>query len=239
MAAWDGEKCVAELHCYRVALPDGRTEHRPECNDWWAEAAPAANLPLSGPAWCHTCFHVGRTLESLCQELLDKFILPRAQRENWDRKQIVAQLRIDVPNVSDDLAGSLVQEALTDQRRTLWDEWDLRYQGRGIGTMLCKESVSWARKHDYVAVLAPGAPDGLFEFAKWSGHLPWTTYAKLGFKVVNSPQEGDGLPDWAHDCPPPIMAEIQAVVAAGRPAHEINERQMVLDLRPQVGSAGK
>jgi hypothetical protein len=48
---------------------------------------------------------------------------------------------------------------------------------------------------------------------------------------------GDRLPDWAHDCPPPIMAEIQAVVAAGRPAHEINERQMVLDLRPEVGSA--
>ena len=56
----------------------------------------------------------------------------------------------------------------------------MQHQGQGIGTALCRTSVRWAREHGYAAVLATGAPDGLFAYARWPGHMPWTAYARLG-----------------------------------------------------------
>ena len=114
------------------------------------------------------------------------------------------------------------------------DKPDRRYFGRGIGTALCKSSALWAREHDYAAVLAPGAPDGVFEFAVWSGSAPWTTYAKLGFEPVDKPSDTEKLPGWAQgDSPPEVMAEVRAALAAGRPAREIRSRLMLLDLTRQ------
>ncbi len=168
VAAWEDDKCVAQLHCYRVMLPDGTNENWPDYGgNWWdgKEGTQAytdwqnwgpnrLNLPISGPAWCHACFHVGRTLKSYREEMELKF--------------------------------SSIAEASRKGR-------EAGYSSRGIGAALCRESVRWARQHDYVAVLAPGAPDALFEFAAWAGHLPWTRYAKLGFETVNaisSPKKG-------------------------------------------------
>ncbi len=211
MAAWEGDRCVAQLHCYRVMLPDGTNENWTVGGNWWdgresretlgyQDWGPGRlDLPLTGPAWCHSCFHVGRTLQSYREEL--------------------------------ELKASSIAEASRKGR-------EAEYSGRGIGTALCEESMRWAREHDYIAVLAPGAPDGLFEYAAWSGHLPWTRYAKLGFETVDVPEHGDELPRWARGeqrgvpeylvTPPEVMAEVRAALDAGRPPHEFRERLMVL-----------
>lgn len=112
------------------------------------------------------------------------------------------------------------------------DDPDPRYFGRGIGTALCRASVAWARERDYVAVLARGVPEGLRELAVWAGTLPWTSYAKVGYREIDPAGPADELPLWAQgDCPPEVWAEIEAARAAGRPAHEFHERLMVLGLR--------
>jgi GNAT superfamily N-acetyltransferase len=186
MAAWEGGRCVGQLHCYRVVLPDGMNQRWPEWSrwlpgsSWWPEAARKANLELRGPAWCHACFHVGRTLE-----------------------------------------GASATE-----------DPDPRYHGRGIGTALCRESVRWARRHDYAVVVALGAPEGLLKYAVWAGQLPWTTYAKLGFAVAGFEVEGELLPGWADgNSPPEVMAEVRAAMAKGRPKSDFRSRVMTLDLR--------
>jgi GNAT superfamily N-acetyltransferase len=103
--------------------------------------------------------------------------------------------------------------------------------GQGIGTALCRTSIQWAREHGYVAVVAPGAPEGLLEFARWYGHLPWTTYAKLGFRGYPIPPERtEELPGWVkgavHE---PIASEIKRALES-RPINEVLERVMVLEL---------
>jgi GNAT superfamily N-acetyltransferase len=113
------------------------------------------------------------------------------------------------------------------------DDPDPRYLGRGIGTALCRASVQWAREHGYIALLAPGAPAGLIEFARWTGHLPWTTYARSGFVAAAECAPQTDLPGWAcGNSPPDVMAEIQTALASARKASEFHERLMILDLRP-------
>ena len=69
-AAWDGDVCVGQLHCYRFELPECRVDdvHEaynrvPEC---WPLTCPLAAAPralagLAGPVWGHSCYHVGLT----------------------------------------------------------------------------------------------------------------------------------------------------------------------------------
>jgi len=201
MAAWDGEKNVAQLHCYRVTAPDGKewtaAEHGPMGGsmgaNWWTESdrifqgwgqwgPRKSELGLFGPIWCHACFHVGRILDD-----------PEAN--------------------------------------------DPRYVGQGIGTALCTASIQWAREHGYVAVVAPGSPEGVPQFTSWYGHLPWTTYARLGFRDYPvPPEETEELPGWAtgavHE---PIASEIRKALDS-RPLNEILERVMVLDLQNVQGN---
>ena len=214
MAAWEGDRCVAQLHCYRVPLPNGTNESWTVGGNWWdwkegvqtftgdEDWRPRSlSFPFTGPAWCHSCFHVGRTLESYREEM------------------------------------ELKSSSMTEARRKGREPG---YSGRGIGTALCKESIRWARQHDYVAVLAPGSPDGLVEFAAWAGHLPWTTYSKLGFEAVDLPEHGDELPPWARGArrripeylisPPEVMAEVRRALHAGRPARDFREKVMMLQL---------
>ena len=148
---------------------------------------------------------------------------------------MLQEIKKQFPN----LPGNTVGKVLDDVRGGVRCENDPHYFGRGIGTAMCKASVQWARDHDYAAVLAPGAPDGLFEFAAWSGHLPSTTYTKLGFDAV-AEEEGKDLPKWAKgDSPPQVMAQIRAALSAGRPKSEIRERLMLLDLRSHVDPEGR
>ena len=180
---------------------------------------------LKSPVWCHACLHVGRTLESYCAETLQKSILPRAQKDSWDEARILDELRKCFPNASESILKSVVDQG---HLGSLPGEIELQYLGRGIGTALCRASVQWAQEHDYAAVIALGAPQGFFEFAAWAGHLPWTTYAKLGFHAFSEPKPGDEPGHWASDSPPEVRAEVRAALEAGRSPYEVNERWMVL-----------
>lgn len=197
MAAWEGDRCVAQLHCYRVVLPHGDNPHWPAWNhwwnsSWWSQMVQEAGLDLTGPAWCHACCHVGRTLETLQESASSE---PGA-----------------LPGICD---GA-----------------DSRYFGRGIGTALCQASMHWAWDHDYLAALALGAPQGLFEFAVAAGHLPWTTYTKLGYESLSLISAAAGFPRWTQGHgSSEVAAEAHAALAAGRSVRDFYERLMILDLR--------
>lgn len=178
MAAWDGDRCIAQLHCYRLMLPGGSADLWPQWSrPGYVQDILNGSLDITGPSWCHACCHVGRSIETF----------------------------------------------------SVSDAPDSRYFGRGIGTALCRASVSWARDNGYVAVIAPGTPR-LFEVAQWFGGLPWTTYQKLGFSAV--PAEHDDLPDWAKgNSPPDVMAAVKTALAAGWPKEDFHSKQMVLKLK--------
>jgi len=243
MAAWEGDTCVGQLHCYRVMLPDGTNEDWLDYGaNWWSGSkvhtewrkwGPGMTaISIAGPAWCHACCHVGRTLEIFHREIRS-LVLRLAPENDWAPARILERLNeLNVQRVDLDAVKDILQESRrSGGAETAGGDPDPRYLGRGIGTALCKASIQWARSHGYAAVLAIGAPDGLFEFAAWSGHLPWTTYSKLGFQTVDTGDEEDELPNWAQgDSPPEVMEQVQAALAAGRPAREIRERLMLLDL---------
>ena len=179
MAAWDDQQCVAQLHCYKLTLPNASADLWP---DWsrpaYVDVLLNGMLDIHGPVWCHACCHVGRSVESFALS--------------------------DVP--------------------------DSRYFGRGIGTALCQESISWAQQHGYKAVIASGTPDGLIEFSQWVGGMPWTTYKKLGFSAIQIDEATD-LPTWAKGASPPdVMTSVKTALAAGRPKQEFHSKVMVLTL---------
>jgi len=65
MAAWDGDKCIGQLHCYRLASPGGSADLWPEWSRTGAvEAIANGTLGITGNIWCHACVHVGRSIES-------------------------------------------------------------------------------------------------------------------------------------------------------------------------------
>jgi GNAT superfamily N-acetyltransferase len=231
MAAWEGDRCVAQLHCYRCVLPDEMNKDWPKWNrPWWWSRTKTVLASLTGPGWCHACMHVGRTLETLCAEALRKSIVEKAHDDGWDADRTLAELRKYVPNVRDALAMGLIERALSEQREdALPEEIDTRYFGRGIGTALCKASVEWAGEHGYAAVLGTGVPEGLFEHAVHAGRLPWTTYAKLGFREMAREAPGETLPKWAMNHGP-VEGEVRAAVVAGRPKSDLSDRLMVLRL---------
>jgi len=248
IGAWDGEKNVAQLHCYRVTAPGGR-EWR-ACDgpmggamgaNWWTESDRVfdgwgqwgprkADLGLTGAVWCHACFHVGRTLETFCAEVLEGEVLAAASKQGWDDERIVQEAAAPQANFTPELVRRVLEAKRSEAGFTSWEQ-ESRYFGQGIGTALCRESIRWAKERGYVAVVAPGAPDGLIHFARWYGHMPWTTYAKLGFRDYPvPPDEIDELPGWAtgqvHE---PIASEIKKALES-RPVNEILERVMVLKL---------
>lgn len=65
IGAWDGDKCIAQLHCYRLILPHGSADIWPSWSrPSYVDAVLDGCLGISGPVWCHACFHVGRSIES-------------------------------------------------------------------------------------------------------------------------------------------------------------------------------
>lgn len=232
MAAWDGEKNVAQLHCYRLVSPGGSADLWPQ---WsrpdYVEDIVNGSLGITGAVWCHACFHVGRTLETFCAEILEKEVLPAAREHQWDEERIVREASASQTNFTSELVRRVLQAKRSEAGFTSWEQ-ESYYFGKGLGTALCKESVRWASSHGYAAVLAPGAADGLLEFARWSGHLPWTTYAKLGFRACAlSPGKTEELPGWIRgQIHEPIAIEVKNALQT-RPANELMERVMVLDLR--------
>jgi GNAT superfamily N-acetyltransferase len=229
MAAWEGDCCVAQLHCYRTTLPDGECPDWPAWNNWWSDACRAAVQDRAGVAWCHACLHVGRTLETCRQEML-ALVNRFAQKHDWDVGQTTDALNA-LDGVS--IERHEVSEAMRELRasgQTSFETVDTRCQGRGTGTALLQASVGWAKEKGYAAVLAMGAPRNLFAYAQWSGHMPWSTYARLGFEGIPVEEE-DEMPAWTEIAPPEVAAQVQAALAAGRPVPALHERLMSLDLR--------
>lgn len=63
--AWDGDECIAQLHCYRLTLPNGSADLWPSwTRPSYVQALLDGVLDIMGPVWCHACFHVGRSIAS-------------------------------------------------------------------------------------------------------------------------------------------------------------------------------
>ena len=65
IGAWEGDNCIAQLHCYRLILPHGSDDLWPAwTRPSYVDGLLEGRLGISGPVWCHACFHVGRSIES-------------------------------------------------------------------------------------------------------------------------------------------------------------------------------
>ena len=71
--AWIDSVCVGSLHCYKVDLPEwddslfpayGRNRLEDWPLGWPLLAAKAKGIVFNGPVWGHSCFHVGRLLNT-------------------------------------------------------------------------------------------------------------------------------------------------------------------------------
>ncbi|MCL1794994.1 MAG: GNAT family N-acetyltransferase [Oscillospiraceae bacterium] len=71
--AWIDSVCVGSLHCYKIVLPEWDDSLFPaygknRLEDWplgWPLlAAKAKNITFNGPVWGHSCFHVGRLVNT-------------------------------------------------------------------------------------------------------------------------------------------------------------------------------
>jgi len=232
MAAWEQGKCVAQLHGYRIVEPGDLWEIWPAWNrPWWTEKVRTGEFHLQTPAWCHACFHVGRTKDTHHNELLQR-VLWLAYQSDWNIDRIYADIsKLDGVFLSRTEVAQMVKELQESGRRSFVTEAP-QYRSQGIGTAMCRDSVRWAREHDYAVIVGNGAPDGLFDFAVRSGNLPWTSYSNLGFEAVSIESGSAELPDWVQgNSPPQVMAGVRTALADGRPIHEFHERLMVLKLR--------
>ena len=231
MAAWEGSKNVGVVHGYRIDDLRAGNAHWPSWSSWWRpESWPTetreAAFGLPGPIWCLACIHVGRTLASDREEML-QLVRRFALQNAWDPKRTTAALNaLDAVNME----LQQVEVMLAKLRRigsARFVEQEPRYYSQGIGTSLCKCAVQWARDHGYATVAGIGAPTGLFEFATWIGRLPYTTYAKLGFRVLGPMEPQDNLPEWARgDSPPEVMRQVEEAQKQGRTAESFHERVM-------------
>ncbi len=75
IAAWEGEQCVGVAHTFRVQLPTTPDRLPDERLQYVLKSG------FEGLAWCHACFHVGRTLQSYATEL--------AHLGNHDRQRTI------------------------------------------------------------------------------------------------------------------------------------------------------
>lgn len=230
LAAWDGDRCVAQLHGYALTLPDGENPLWPHWNrPWWATRDERPAIGIRGRAWCHACMHVGRTLETDLEEHR-AFVRRIAKQQDWDVDRTVATMNgFDGVFVThEEIAGTIAR--LRETGQTEFHTLDHGYHGRGIGTALATASVAYAHEHGYDAVAATGAPADFITFANEAGHLPWTTYRKLGFDVAGYERKEGELPGWVEHVVPHLRPQLDAALAAGRSPRDLQERWMVLTL---------
>ena len=222
MAAWEGDRCVAQLHCYRINCPDNLVSDWPRWNrPWWVESVQTGKVQLQFPAWCHACFHVGRTLQTDHEEFL-ALVQRFAQETEWDIDSIYEKLNsLDAVYLSRDQVDRAVRELCTSKREGFNTEAP-EYRGHGIGTAMCRESIRWAKNHDYAVVVGTGVPNGIPEAADHAGALPWTTYARVGFRNKRL--------QLVKDDHPPVRQAKERALKLGRSEEDICHRMMVLDI---------
>jgi GNAT superfamily N-acetyltransferase len=234
-AAWHGDRCIAQLHGYRVVLPDQPNPYWPRwTNAWpnprWQQAIAPLRRSVPGPIWCHACCHVGRTLRSehqVLRELIHRFARDRA----WDADRTLADLNaLDGVCVTREQVAIVIADLRGDEQPQ-FDMIESQYHSRGIGTALLGASVDWARQHGYTAVVAQAAPRGLRQYAQWAGGLPWTTYARLGFvSLSGTPEQAGPLDVDAWPVPPEVKDEACAAIKAGADPASLHPRIMCLPL---------
>lgn len=222
IAAWDGDRCVAQLHCYRIEGPDDRLSGWPRWNrPWFIEGVQAGEAEMHFPAWCHACCHVGRTLQTLHEELLS-LVQRFAEQANWSVDSLHQTLNsLDAVFLTREEVESMVGELHSAERQSFKTEAP-EYRGQGVGTALCQESIRWAKSHGCASVVGRGVPSGIPEAAAHAGALPWTTYARLGFHP--------GLLRLVDTDHPPVRQAKEAALKAGRSEEDICDRMMVLDM---------
>ena len=66
--AWEGDKCIGQLHCYRIEVRQGSDELWPVWSKPpYIQDILNGDVDIPGPLWCFACFHVGRSIESFSQ----------------------------------------------------------------------------------------------------------------------------------------------------------------------------
>ena len=222
MAAWDGDRCVAQLHCYRVDCPDNFVSDWPRWNrPWWVESVQTSEVHLQFPAWCHACFHVGRTLQTDHEEFL-ALVQRFAQQTEWNVDSIHEKLNsLDAVYLSRDEVKNAVRELCTSKHQSFNTEAP-EYRGHGIGTAMCQESISWAKGNGCAVVVGTGVPSGILEAANHTGALPWTTYARLGFLSKRL--------QLVMDDHFPVRQAKETALKSGQSEEDICDRMMVLDV---------
>ncbi len=242
MAAWHGDRCVAQLHGYRVVLPGQPNPHWPSwTNPWpdelWQQAIAPLRDHAPGAIWCHACCHVGRTLDSeanVQRELIYRF----ARQRDWNIDQTLTDLNALDGVVLEQNDVAQVVEAFRDVPKPQFQMIESQYHGRGIATALIEASIAWAKQNNYTAIIARAAPQGLREYAQWAGRPPWTTYAKLGFTTLaGSPEQNSPLDIDAWNVPPHIKDEARAAVSAGQSLNTLRPRIMALPISSEARDA--
>jgi GNAT superfamily N-acetyltransferase len=183
-AAWEGERCVAQLHCYRVETHQSGAPLWPYWNNWWDNKADAALVPCMLPRRKNTGEHEGR-VEDACS----RRIVPEVGN---DFQKVSKKLReLCVPNFDEsDLLRLLNELPAKPFTPVFQGGLDRRYQGKGIGTALCKASIAWAQSNGYSFVLALGGTPNDHSKAEATGQLSAHTYEKLGFVEFGLTHDG-------------------------------------------------
>ena len=104
------------------------------------------------------------------------------------------------------------------------------YFRKGIGTALLKASVSWARKHNYTAIIAHGGSKIISAYNLMMGCLPWTSYAKMGFETKAIEEDAQRLPWWVETKGDEINNQVKQALSDGQKLEDIGARLMVLRL---------
>ena len=190
-AAWAGDdRCVAQLHCYSIEMERGKSVLWPSWSNWWDECSEnikhSLSTPSDGRIWCHGCFHVGRTPQTYLTELTG-LVLTIAKQVGGQVDMIMQEmLRLCVCHVTPETVKAILGKYPDGQYTPANEDGiERKYQGKGIGTALCKASICWAQSEGYSSVMGLGGEPGDHEAADRFGCLSLRTYGRLGFERLD------------------------------------------------------
>ena len=190
-AAWENNnRCVAQLHCYSLEMDRRKSALWPVWNNWWDECSEKIkqdiNIAPDGRIWCHACFHVGRTQQT-CLDELTELILKITKQVGTETDMIMQELyRLCVLHVKPQIVKAILKKYPDEQYTPAnKDEFERKYQGKGIGTALCRASIRWAESEGYSFIMGLGGEPDNYELADRFGCLSLRTYGRLGFAILD------------------------------------------------------